>query len=691
MDAERIRNLALVSTTGAGKTSLAEAMLFSAKAVSRLGSVDEGTATLDFEAEETKRKLSITTAFHPLQWRKTTVQLMDTPGEDNFVGETKVALRVADSVVFVVDAVDPVKPQTLKVWSMVRERGLPAVFFVNRMDRERASFDAAVETLKEALELRLVPVAVPIGAAESFRGLVDLVRMKAFLAKDDGTVEAAEIPAEMAETVQELRGNLVEYAAESDDGLLEKFLEGEDLTPEEIVQGLRAGISGGGFVPVCCGAAVRNIGASTLLDLVVDFLPSPVDRGPVTGRDPKTGEEVTREPTAEAPFSALVFKTITDPYAGRLSVLRIFSGTLRPDGNLLNPNSGATERYGQVLSLEGASQKPVEAAGPGQVVALAKLKETATGHTLCAPEAPIRLEFVELPTPVLSYAIKPKSRGDEEKIAQALSRLQEEDLTLKVRRNPQTRELIISGMGQIHIDTLVERMARKFGVQVALSEPRIPYLETISTTKKGVIYRHKKQTGGAGQFAEVHFDISPLPRGRGFEFEEALVGMNVPRNFVPAVEKGLHEAMESGPLAGYPVVDVKVRFYDGKSHEVDSSEMAFKIAAIQCFKKGVLEARPKLLEPIVKMTITVPDDAVGDIIGDLNGRRGKVMGMKPGHGFQVVEALVPLAEVQKYALDLNSLTAGRGTFTMEPAHYEAVPPNLAEKIVAAAKAAKEEG
>jgi elongation factor G len=690
MDVSNIRNLALVAQSGSGKTSLAEAMLFTAKATSRMGKVDDGSSVLDFEPEEVKRHISVSTAFHHLTWEKAQVYLMDAPGDDNFLGEAKMAIRAADNVLFVVDAVDPVKPQTQKVWSIIKDSGLPVIMWVNKMDKERADFQKAVDAIKEALDLRLVPVYLPLGEQEDFRGIIDLIQMKAFELSNDGSGKAnsVDIPADLQDEVENSRNNLIEFAAESDDVLLEKFLEGEELTPNEIVSGLKQGIMSGGFIPVCCGSALKNMAGSTLLDLIVQFLPSPNECGGVSGTDSKSGDETERDPSPDAPVSGLVFKTLTDPYTGRLSIIRVYSGTLKPDSSLYNSNKEKNERYGQIFVLGGKTQKPLEEAGPGEIVAIAKLKETTTGDTLCDPANAVTYPFVDLPRPVLTYALKPKSRGDEEKITQSLSRLQEEDPTIDVRRNQQTKELLLSGNGQIHIDVTVEKMARKFGVQVDLAIPRIPYRETIKTSKKAVIYRHKKQTGGAGQFAEVHFDISPLPRGKGFEFEEALVGMNVPRNFVPGVEKGLKEATGSGPLAGYPVVDVKVRFYDGKSHEVDSSEIAFKIASINCFKKGVLEARPTLLEPIVKLTVTVPDDAVGDIIGDINSRRGKVMGMGPGQGGQAIVALTPLAEVQRYMLDLNAMTAGRGTFTMEQSHYEEVPPNLAEKIISQAKEEK---
>lgn len=684
MENENIRNIAIAGNNGSGKTSLAEAMLFTAKATKRLGRVDDGSSNLDFEPEEIKHRISISTAFHNIAWKKTRIPLSDTPGEDNFLAETKMALRVADNVLYVIDAVDPIKPQTEKTWSMVKEFGLPAIIFINKMDKERADFKKAIDALK-TLGIRPVPLLIPIGAQEEFKGIVDLIQMKAFIFSADTNEKTSQIdiPSDLKDEAETFRGNLIEYAAESEDSLLEKFLEGIELSPEEIMSGLMRGVNEGRFVPVLCGSAIKNMATSNLLDVIIQLLPSPQMRGDVVGINPKTRSEIHMKPLSDSPVSGLVFKTLIDPYAGRLSIMRVYSGTVRPDGTLYNSTHDVDERYSQIYIIEGKSQRPVEQAFPGDIIAIAKLKETATGDTLSSRTNPIVYPFVDLPGPVLTYALKPKTRGDEEKITQALSRLKEEDPTLAIQRDQQTGELLISGNGQIHIDATIEKMERKFGVQVDLALPKIPYHETIKTAQKGVIYRHKKQTGGAGQFAEVHFDITPLPRGTGFEFEEALVGMNVPRNFVPAVEKGLHEALQSGPLAGFPVVDVKVRFYDGKSHEVDSSEMAFKIAAIQCFKKGVLDAKPTILEPIVKMTINIPDDAVGDVIGDLNSRRGRVMGMEPGqNGRQVVVALVPMAEVQRYVLDLNAMTAGRGTFSVEISHYEELPGNLIEKLIA---------
>ncbi|MGQ9745108.1 MAG: elongation factor G [Dissulfurimicrobium sp.] len=683
MENENIRNITIAGNNGSGKTSLAEAMLLTAKATKHLGRVDDGSSNLDFEPEEIKHHISISTAFHNLTWKQTRIYISDTPGEDNFLAETMMALRATDNTLYVMDAVDPIKPQTEKTWSMIKEFNLPVIIFINKMDKERADFKKTIDAIK-SLGVKPVPLFIPIGAQDDFKGIVDLIQMKAFTFSADGgkKMNQINIPPELKDETNALRGNLIEYAAESEDILLEKFLEGVELTTEEIMSGLMKGVNAGGFAPVVCGSAIKNMAISNLLDLIVQLLSNPQMRGDIKGFNPKTKSEIQIKPLSDSPVSGIVFKTLIDPYAGRLSIMRVYSGTIRPDGVLYNSTRDVDERYSQIYLIEGKSQRPVNQAFPGDIIGLAKLKETATGDTLSSRTNPVVYPFVKIPGPVLTYALKPKTRDDEEKIVQALSRLKEEDPTLVFQRDQQTGELLISGNGQIHIDITVEKMERKFGVQVDLALPQIPYRETIKIAQKGVIYRHKKQTGGAGQFAEVHFDITPLPRGTGFEFEEALVGMNVPRNFVPAVEKGLHEALQAGPLAGFPVVDIKVRFYDGKSHEVDSSEIAFKIAAIQCFKKGVMNAKPTILEPIVKMTINIPDDAVGDVIGDLNSRRGKVISMEPGqNGRQMVIALVPMAEVQRYVLDLNTMTAGRGTFNIEMSHYEEVPGNLADKLI----------
>ncbi len=684
---QQLRNVALIAHGGSGKTSLAEAILFNGKSTTRLGKVDDGSSCLDFEPEEIKRKITISTAVHHATWKKHVINLLDTPGDDNFLSDTRFSLQAADSVVVVVDATSGVKVGTEKVWAFADEQKLPRVVFINKMDRERADFDKVVEEAGRSFEVKPTPVFLPIGSEDQFKGLVDLIKMKAYLYSRDGSgqFETAEIPPQMADTVEEWREKMIENIVEVNDELMEKYLEGEELSAPEIEETLFEGIRSGQLVPVVCGAATLNMGVAQLMDLIVHGLPSPLERGPWQGTKPGTEESVERPPEPDAPFSALVFKTLADPFAGKLTLFRVVSGTLKADATLYNVTRDLKEKFGQLLLLEGKKQQPVAAAGPGDIAAIAKLKETATGDTLADPADPVIFPAVEPLPAVISYAVQAKVKGSEDKVFTSLARLLEEDPSLRLERDQATSEIILSGTGQIHLEATCEKLNRKFGVEVNLNPVKVPYRETIKKTVKGVIYRHKKQTGGRGQFAEVHFDVSPLERGAGFEFEEALVGMNVPRNFVPAVEKGLQESLQAGILAGFPVVDLKVRFYDGKSHDVDSSEMAFKIAASMCFKKAVQEANPILLEPIVKMEITVPEEVMGDVMGDLNSRRGRVLGMETRGHYQVIKAQVPMAEVLKYALDLNSMTGGRGTFTMEHSHYEEVPAQLAEKIIAAAK------
>jgi elongation factor G len=536
-----------------------------------------------------------------------------------------------------------------------------------------------------------IPIQVPIGRERNFKGVVDLIQRKAYLYREDGSgqFELKEVSSDIKEEVDRLREKLIEAVVEMDDQLMEKYLESGEISTEEVIQCLRKGTMGSKLVPAVCGSSILNIGIQPLLDTIISCIPSPLERGPVQGKNIKTGEPEIREPKEDSPFSAFVFKTIADPFAGKLSLFKVYSGNINADSFVYNSTKDVKERIGQIFLLEGKKQKPVGFASVGDIVAVSKLKETTTGDTFSDEKKPILLEETKLPLPVISYALKPKTKGDEEKITASLARIREEDPTMMMGRDEQTGEILISGVGQTHVEVIVEKLKRKFGVEVSLSVPKVPYKETIRGAKEGVIYRHKKQTGGRGQFAEVHFDIFSLPRGTGFEFENALTGMNVPRNFVPAVEKGIAEAMQSGVLAGYPVVDVKVRFYDGKSHEVDSSEMAFKIAAIMAFKKGVQEANPVLLEPIMKVEVTVPDENIGDVIGDLNSRRGRVLGVDVRGNYQVIQANVPMAEMLKYAPDLNSKTGGRGTFTMEFSHYEEVPAQLAEKVIAQAKKDKE--
>ena len=677
-DVKQIRNTVILGHGNSGKTTLAEALLFTAGAIKRLGKVDDGSASMDFEDEEIKRKVSTSAAFNHLSWNKKEVFLIDTPGDDNFVNEAQFAVRVVDSALFTVGAVLGVRNQTERFVDFIRERNLPCLICITKMDRERANFQKTVEEIKDAFDLNPVVVYLPIGAEADFKGVVDMISNKALMFKDDGTVAEAEIPADMVDEVASLRESMMEYVAETDDDLIERFLEEGALTDEELAAGLAVGVRKGQIAPVFACASLKNAGSSVILDGIVDLLPSPDQCPAVMGTDPESGDLIEREGTAEAPFSAQVFKTMADPFAGRLTIFRVFSGTLKGD-NFYNSTKEISERFGQLFLLEGKEQKAVEAAVPGMIVAVAKLKETTTGDTLCDEAAPIVFEPLEPMPTVLSYAVS--ASKDEEKLFAALTRLLDEDLTLQMTREAQTHEVLISGVGQVHLEAVKEKLKRKFGVEMELGLPKIPYQETLKgkTTVQG---KHKKQSGGRGQYGDCTIEMEPLTRGEGFEFVDKIVGGVIPQQYRPAVEKGIHEAMEKGVIAGYPFVDLKVTLIDGSFHNVDSSEMAFKIAGSLAFKKGVQEAGPILLEPIMEMEIKVDKDHVGDVMGDLNSRRGKVLGMDSAGKLEVVKAQVPQAEIQLYAPDLTSMTGGRGIFVVHFSHYEEVPAHVAEKIIA---------
>jgi len=684
-ESKSIRNLAIIGHGGTGKTSLCESILYLAGKTDRPGRVDEGTSSMDYEPEEQKRHISISAATNHIDWDKHRINFIDTPGDSNFTYDTKSCLRIVDGAVVLVDAVGGVEFQTEKVWEYADEFNLPRLLFISRMDRERADFEKAVESIRERLGKKVTLCSLPIGAENAFTGVVDLTSMKAYTYDDQKKIaKAIDIPSDMAETVKKYRDVLIEDIAETDDELMNKYLEGGELSAEDLQAGLRKGVVSGALIPVVCGSAMKNLGIHPLLDIIVHYFPSPVDRGNVSGKKPGTGEEETRLPEESAPFSALVFKTIADPYAGRLTLFRVYSGTLKSDLSLFNASRKTTERIGNLFFLEGKIQKPVEELIPGDIAAIAKLKETATGDTLSAEKSPIIYPKIEPPPAIISFAVEAKTRGDEDKLVSSIHRLTDEDPTLVFHRDDQTREMILSGLGQVHIEVAVEKMRRKFGLEVNLKTPKVPYKETIKgkTTIQG---RYKKQSGGRGQFGDTWLDIEPLPRGSGFEFVDRIVGGVIPHQYRPAVEKGIVEAMAEGVVAGYPVVDLRVSLVDGSYHTVDSSEMAFKIAGSLGFKKGVLECQPTLLEPIVNISIEIPDEYMGDVIGDLNSRRGKVLGMdSPGH-HQIIKGQVPLAEILKYAPDLRSMTSGRGTFTYEHSHYEEVPSYIAEKIVAESK------
>jgi len=687
---EILRNVALIAHLGSGKTSLAEAMLFNGKATTRLCKVDDGSSNMDFEPEEIKRGITISTAIHHCDWRKHVVNIIDTPGDDNFLSDTRSSLQAADGVILVIDATAGVKVGTEKVWAFADEQKLPRMVFVNKMDRERANFTGVVEEVAKAFQVKTTPIFLPIGAEDRFQGLVDLIKMKAYLYSKDGSgkFEEGAVPADMEAQAREWREKMIENIVEANDALMEKYLEGQELSPQEVEETFVTAVKSGALVPVLCGSATINMGVPHLMNVIIQAMPSPLERKPLHASKPGSDEEVKTDPSPDAPFSALVFKTVADPFAGKLSMLRVFSGTFSTDSSLYNSNKKVKERFGQIFLLEGKKQQPTDKAIAGDIVAIPKLKDTGTGDTLCLENNPILYKTVEPLPPVISYAVEAKVKGSEDKVFSSLARLLEEDPTLRLDRDQASSEIILSGVGQIHLEATCEKLNRKFGVEVNMKPMKVPYLETIKKPVQGVVYRHKKQTGGRGQFAEVHFDVYPQERGAGYEFENALVGMNVPRNFVPAVEKGINESLKGGVLAGYPMVDLRVRFYDGKSHEVDSSEMAFKIAASMCLKKAVQDANPVLLEPIMKMEITVPEEAMGDVMGDLNSRRGRVQGMESMGKYQVIKATAPLSEILQYALDLNALTAGRGTFRMEHSHYEEVPSHLADKVKAAVQAAE---
>ena len=680
-----LRNIAIVGHGSTGKTSLCESLLFIAGKTDRPGRVDDGTSSMDFEPEEQKRRISISAATNFFEWQKHKITILDTPGDSNFAYDTRNCLRVADAAVVVIDAVGSVEFQTEKVWEYADEYKLPRLVYISRMDRERADFFACMETIKSRLGKKATPVVLPIGKEDKFQGVVDLITGKALIFDGiSGTYKTSDIPADMKDAAEKYRETMVEDIAESDEQLMEKYLDAGELSVEELRAGLKKGVISLGLIPVVCGSALKNIGIAPLIDLVINALPSPTERGPVHGKKPGKDEEETRKPEESEPFSGIVFKTIADPYAGRLTLFRVFSGTLTSDSTLYNSSRKITERFGNVFFLEGKNQKPVDSLVPGDIAAVAKLKETSTGDTVCNEKAPIIFEKVIPPPPIMSFAVAPKSRGDEDKIVSSINRIIEEDPTLTFRREEQTKEMILSGMGQVHIEVSVEKMKRKFGVELTLKTPKVPYKETIKG-KTNVQGKYKKQSGGRGQFGDCWLDIEPLPRGGGFEFVDKIVGGVIPQQYRPAVDKGIIEAMSEGVLAGYPVVDVKVSLVDGSYHTVDSSEMAFKIAGSLGFKKGVLACQPVLLEPIVNIDIEIPDEYMGDVIGDLNGRRGKVLGMESKGPNRIIKGQVPLAEILRYAPDLRSMTSGRGTFTYEHSHYEEVPPFIADKIIAESK------
>jgi elongation factor G len=686
-DAPNIRNVAVVGHGGCGKTSLVSAMLFDMGAVNRLGRVDDGTTVTDFDPDEIERKISLQTAAGYGEWKKTKLNLLDAPGYANFLSEARSALRVADAAMVVVDAVSGVEVQTEKVWGYAADYELPRLIVVNRMDRERASFARTVESLQAAFGRAVVPICMPLGEEKGFVGIADLVAEKAQVYAEDqsGKAKLVDVPAEVGETARSWREKLVEMVAESNEDLIEAFFDKGTLPQEDLVRGLRVAVAGSKIFPVIPASSLRNVGVAAILDAVVDLLPAPADRGEVKGFDPAHKADAVRPPTTDAPISALVFKTIADPHAGRITLFRVYSGTVRSDSTVHNATRDTAERMGSLELLQGKTPAPVPEIQAGDIGAVAKLKETQTGDTLSDKAHPIVYPPVVFPDPATTFAIEPKTRGDEDKISQALHRLMEEDPVLKLSRDPQTHEMLLSGMGQLHIEVVVAKLRKRFKVEVNLKKPKIPYRETIKGSAEGH-GRHKKQTGGHGQFGDCKIRMKPLARGEDFKFVDDIFGGSIPKNFIPAVEKGIQEARMKGFVAGYPMVDFQVELYDGQYHDVDSSELSFKIAGSLAFKDAVAKCRPTLLEPIMKVEIAVPEEFAGAVMGDLSSRRGRPQGMEPRGSQQVIRAEVALAEMLSYDAELTSMTGGRGSYHMEMSHYDEVPGHLQEKIIAAARA-----
>jgi elongation factor G len=687
-DAASIRNVAVVGHSGSGKTQLVAAMLVDAGMVNRLGKVDEGTTVTDSDEEEVARKHTLSSSLAYAEWNKTKINLIDTPGMANFLSDARAALHVADAALLVVDAVAGVEVQTEKVWEAAAEYELPRLVVLNRLDRERASLDRTLESLHTAFGRTVVPVQLPIGEEKSFTGIVDLIAIKALTFPPDGSGKATEgpVPAGMSDAADKAREALIEMVAEADDKLMETFFEAGTLTQEELVAGLRNGARTGRIFPLLCTSALLNVGIQPLLDAVLAYVPSPAERPLPTRR--ADGTELRIEASEAAPYSAFVWKTVADPFAGRISMFRVMRGTLKSDSTVHNLTKDTTERLGHLVLLQGKTQTEVPEIKAGDLGAVAKLKDTLTNDTL-ADKNGAAFHGLAFPEPVLSYAIEPKSRGDEDKISSSLQRLQEEDPTIRSSRDPQTKELLLSGQGQLHIEVTVAKLKRRFGVEVHLKPPKIPYRETITaaTEAQG---RHKKQTGGHGQFGDCSIKMEPLPRGADFEFVDDIFGGSIPHQFRPAVEKGIQEARLRGYLAGYPVVDFRVTLIDGKFHAVDSNELSFKMAGRLAFKDGMSRARPTLLEPIMNVEVYAPSDYAGDLMGDLNSRRGRIGGMDTRAGMTVIKAQVPMAEMLTYEQQLTSVTGGRGSYHMEYSHYEEVPAQLQAKIIAAAKAEKGE-
>lgn len=678
---DKLRNISVIGHGSSGKTTLVENMLFYSGATQRIGKVEDGSTTTDYDQDEIKKQITINAVLAPVEWRDCRLNLIDTPGYFDFVGEVIGSLRVVETGLVTLCAVSGVEVGTEKVWALAERRSLPRVLFMNKLDRENADFTKALTEAQEHFGSKVAPIQLPIGKEEDFRGIVDILAMKAFLF-NDGKYEEIEIPEELIAEANRYREKLVEVAAETDDDLTMKYLEGEELTKEEIMAGVQKAVAEAELFPLLCGAAAKGIGVAQLLDFLTFAAPAPAPKIEAMGED---GKDIEISGEGAQPFRALVFKTMADPFVGKVSFFRVYSGELASDTQVTNMNKGKTERVAQLFLFRGKTQIPVTKAVTGDIVAVAKLQDTSTGDTLCDKENKYLLKGIEYPAPMASFAVEPRSKNDEEKVGAGLARFLEEDPTFRVERNPETKQTLIFGMGDTHLEIIVSRLAKKFGVDVDLKKPRIPYKETIKGASE-VEGKHKKQSGGRGQYGHVKINFEALPRGENFEFVDKIFGGAVPRNYIPAVEKGLVEAMEEGVLAGFPTVDIRATLLDGSYHNVDSSELAFKIAASLAYKKGMQEATPILLEPIYNVEVKVPENFMGDIMGDMPPRRGRVAGMEPqGDGTQIIKAQVPLAEMYGYSVDLRSMTQGRGEYTMTYSHYEEVPANIAEHIIAEQK------
>jgi elongation factor G len=679
---DNIHNVILLSHSGTGKTSLAEAILFSSGAINRLGRVDTDSTTSDYDPDEMKRKISINLTLLPCQWQDKKINLVDVPGYSDFVGEVMGGIRVCEAAIILVSAAAGVEVGTEQTWKYSEDAGLARLIFINKMDRENANFNRTFEQIQSRFGNKCIALQLPVGAHNDFKGIIDLLTLKCYIGDK---AEESEIPTSLKDQVDSMREKMIETIAEVDDVLIEKYLAGEEISREELEKGLKQAITSGKIIPVLAGSALQNIAVRQLLDAICSYLPLAAEAEIVTTTDSKICDV---KPEPKSPLTALIFKTSADPYVGKLTYFRVFSGAIESNSQVWNVNQGSTERIGQLFTMRGKNQEPVPKIGAGDIGVVAKLNITLTGDTLGHQDKPVKIVPATFSEPVYSVAVHPKTKADLDKLGSSLARLTEEDLTLRMHRDNDTGETILSGMGDTQLDVAAEKMLRKFGVSVELTIPKVPYKETITQSAKAE-YKHKKQSGGHGQYGHVLLELTPLPRDSVNEFTTTVVGGSVPKNYFPAVEKGVNEAAKQGVLAGYPVVNVKANLYDGSFHPVDSSEICFKIAGAGAFRKGLSDGQPILLEPIMDIRVTVPSDSTGDIMGDLNTKRARVQGMNPAGGNNIVEAQAPLAEMLRYAIDLKSMTQGRGTYSMKFSHFEEVPMHISQKIIDERKAEKE--